>query len=169
MKLNIGGNLREDGWKIMNIQPGDHVDFVGSITDLSQFADGSFDTVYASHVLEHVHQREVLDTLIGVRRILKPEGELLVAVPDLDILCHLFINPLASVEVKWKTLRMIIGGQVDQFDYHYVGFNEEMLFDFLERAGFSQAYRVESFGFFNDTSELKPYGFTVSLNVIARK
>lgn len=169
MNLHIGGKQRKDGWRILNIQPGEHVDFVGDISDLSQFGDESFQKVYGSHVLEHVRQTDVLNTLTGIRRILKPGGQFLVSVPDWDILCHLFISPLASPDVKWHALRMMLGGQVDAYDYHYVGFNQVILYDFLRKAGFTNAVRVESFDIFNDTSDFKPYGFPISLNVIATR
>ena len=39
MKLHIGGQTTKDGWKILNIQKKDGVDFVGDLTDLSQFSD----------------------------------------------------------------------------------------------------------------------------------
>ena len=45
-------------------------------------------------------------------------------------------------EVKWHALRMMLGGQVDEYDYHYVGFNQQILYDFLKQAGFSDAVRV---------------------------
>lgn len=72
-------------------------------------------------------------------------------------------------EVKWHALRMMLGGQVDEYDYHYVGFNQQILYDFLKQAGFSDAVRVDSFGIFSDTSDFKPYGFPISLNVIATR
>ena len=60
MKLHIGGMEKKEGWKILNIQKNDgkekDVDFVGDISDLSQFDDGSIEEVYASHTLEHVPQ-----------------------------------------------------------------------------------------------------------------
>ena len=169
MNLHIGGKQRKDGWQVLNIQPGEHVDFVGDISDLSQFKIESFEKVYGSHVLEHVRQNDVLKTLTDIRRILKPEGQFLVSVPDWDILCHLFISPWASPDIKWHAIRMMLGGQVDHYDYHYVGFNQTILYDFLRKAGFSNAVRVESFGIFNDTSNFKPYGFPISLNVIATR
>ena len=39
MKLHIGGQTTKDGWKILNIQKKDGVDFVGDLSDLSQFSD----------------------------------------------------------------------------------------------------------------------------------
>lgn len=167
MNLHIGGKEAKEGWKLLNIQAGEGVDFVGDISDLGQFADASCDKVYASHVLEHVRQNDVLPTLKGIRRILKTDGQFLVSVPDLDILCHLFINPTAPLDVKWQTLRMMMGGQTDAHDYHYVGFNQPILFDFLKKAGFARAVRVESLGLFKDTSEHRPFGLPISLNVIA--
>ena len=37
MKLHIGGKEIKEGWKILNIQKNKGVDFVGDISDLSQF------------------------------------------------------------------------------------------------------------------------------------
>jgi len=50
MKLHIGGEQKKDGWKILNIQKKNNVDFIGNITDLSQFEDSSIEEIYASHV-----------------------------------------------------------------------------------------------------------------------
>ena len=62
-RLHIGGKQVKDGWKILNIQPGESVDYVGDIRDLRQFPDGMFDVVYGSHVLEHISQTEMVSTL----------------------------------------------------------------------------------------------------------
>ena len=71
MKLHIGGKEVKPGWKILNVQQFPGVDFVGDICDLGQFADGSIDEVYASHVLEHVAIPAMQPTLSGVCRITK--------------------------------------------------------------------------------------------------
>ncbi len=167
--LHIGGKEKKEGWKVLNIQPGPYVDYLGDISNLDQFDNESFDKVYASHVLEHVRQKDVQKTLNGIRRVLKPDGQFLVSVPDWDILCHLFISPLAPPDLKWHTLRMMMGGQIDEYDFHYVGFNQQILYGFLKEAGFSNAVRVDSFGLFSDTSDYKPYGFPISLNVVATR
>jgi len=99
MKLHIGGESEKEGWKILNIQHKKGVDFIGTITDLSQFDEESVEEVYASHVFEHVLQRDVINTLKGIQRILKPKGKLYISVPDLDILCRIFIDPKAPKEV----------------------------------------------------------------------
>ena len=107
MKLHIGGQTTKEGWKILNIQKKDGVDFVGDLTDLSQFSDNSVEEVYASHVLEHVGQKKVLDTLKGVNRILNKGGKFYISVPDMDVLCKIFIDEKAGAKVKFHTMRVL--------------------------------------------------------------
>ena len=59
MKLHIGGKEKKEGWSILNIQKNNNIDFVGDISDLSQFEDNSIDEIYASHVVEHVNQKNI--------------------------------------------------------------------------------------------------------------
>ena len=59
MKLHIGGKEIKEGWSILNIQKNDGVDFIGDISDLSQFEDNSIDEIYASHVVEHINQKNI--------------------------------------------------------------------------------------------------------------
>lgn len=169
MKLHIGGEESKDGWKILNISQKPGVDFIGDISNLSMFENDSASEIYVSHVLEHVKQARVLDTLKEIKRVLKPAGKFYISVPDLDILCHAFISPITPPEVKFHFMVMMFGGQADDHDFHFFGWNQLFLFNFLKEAGFSDANRVESFGLFNDTSDYRPYGFPISLNVIAIK
>lgn len=169
MKLHIGGEQIKEGWKILNAQRKPGVDFIGDISNLSQFGADSIEEVYASHVLEHISQEKALPTIQGIQRILKPGGVLYVSVPDMDILAHTFINPIVSSDLKFHVMRMMFGGQIDEFDYHYFGWNESFLTHYLNQAGFKEIKRVESFGIFSDTSDYKPYGFPISLNLIAIK
>jgi len=169
MKLHIGGKQIKDGWKILNIQKNDGVDFVGSISDLSQFDDNSIEEIYASHVVEHVDQKNIKKTLEGIYRVLKNDGKFYISVPDLDVLCRIFIDNKAPAKVKFHVMRMMFGGQTDEFDYHYFGWNYEFLNSYLIEAGFKKNERVKSFNLFNDTSDYAPYGPPISLNVIAYK
>jgi len=169
MKLHIGGEQVKAGWKILNISDKPGVDYIGDIGNLSQFTDNSFEEIYASHVVEHVPQAKVLGMFQGIHRILKSGGKFYISVPDLDVLCHTFINPCASQDIKFHVMRMMFGGQIDDHDYHFFGWNQTFLYDFLGKASFAQAGRVETFGIFNDTSNYRPYGALISLNVIAVK
>jgi len=169
MKLHIGGKEIKEGWKILNIQKNEGVDFVGDISDLSQFSDDSIDEIYASHVFEHIHLKKVQTTLSGIYRVLKTSGKFYVSVPDVDVLFHSFRSPQADKKIKIHIMRMIFGGQIDDNDFHYFGWDFELLKDSLEEAKFSKIEKVQSFNLFDDTSEYKPYGFPISLNVIAYK
>ncbi len=55
---------------------------VGDCTDLSQFADNEFATVLASNFFEHLTWDQLPDTLEQVRRVLRPDGRLLVIQPN---------------------------------------------------------------------------------------
>lgn len=167
IQLHIGGKESKEGWKILNALPGANVDFIGDIRDLSQFKDACCRSIYASHVLEHVGQCDMLSTLKGLRRLLIPKGELMISVPDLDTLCTLFMNKELPLQSRYHVMRMMFGGQIDDFDFHYIGLNLEILLNYLEPAGFASAKRVQNFGLFNDTSSYEPYGVPISLNVIA--
>ena len=92
MKLHIGGKEKKEGWSILNIQKNDGVDYVGDISDLSQFEDYSIEEIYASLVVEHVSQKDISKTLKGIHRVLKDDGKFYVSVPDLDILCLSLIH-----------------------------------------------------------------------------
>ena len=169
MKLHIGGEEKKEGWKILNVQKKNDVDFIGDITDLGQFEDNSIEEIYASHVVEHVAQKKVETTLKGIHRVLKDSGKFYVSVPDMDILCKIYLDPKAPIKVKFHTMRMMFGGQVDDFDFHYFGWNFQFMNEFLLKAGFKKIERVKSFSLFNDTSDFAPYGPPISLNIIAYK
>jgi predicted SAM-dependent methyltransferase len=170
LRLHVGGETPKPGWKILNIQPGPHVDFTGTCTDLSRFGSGTVETIYASHVLEHLsYVDELLAALKEFRRVLRSGGLLQVSVPDFEALCRLFLDTRLDASMRFHVMRIIFGGQMDPYDVHKVGLTEEFLADFLTTAGFRDISRVEGFGLFEDTSTLALGGIPVSLNVQAVK
>src|SRR5262245_348763 len=170
IRLHIGGQVAKPGWKILNVQPGPAVDYVGSCTDLSAFADASVEEVYGSHVFEHLdYASELPDTLAQIHRILVPGGRLHISVPDLEVLCRLLVDGRLPLQDRFLVMRMMFGGQTDPFDYHKVGLTWEFLCSFLTRAGFHSASRIPEHGLFNDTSSMRFYGQLISLNVRADK
>jgi len=170
LRLHIGGKEPKHGWKILNIQPGPHVDFVGDCTDLGDFEDGVAQAIYASHVLEHLgYQEELPRALKEFHRVLAPGGELMISVPDLHRLCQLFLRKDATPEFRFHVMRIMFGGQIDAHDFHRTGLTEEFLGGFLRRAGFASIRRVEKFDLFEDASGLVLAGVPISLNVLAGK
>jgi predicted SAM-dependent methyltransferase len=170
LRLHIGGWQAMPGWKILNVQAGPGVDYVGDCSDLSRFADGSVDEIYASHVLEHLGYIEKLPrALAEFHRVLKPGAAARISVPDFETLCRMFVDPRYSAEQRLHIMRMAFGGQVDADDFHHVGLSFDILRDFLRASGFSRVERVASFGLFEDTSMFRFAGVPISLNVVAYK
>ncbi len=169
-KLHIGGKESKKGWKILNAIKSPNVDYLGDVRDLSQFNNNEFDIIYASHIMEHLgYQRDLPNVLNNLYRILKKGGKLFIGVPDLDTLCRLFVHDQSGPEEQYEIMRMMFGGQTDEYDFHFVGLNAVFLHHFLNDAGFNDVYRVPEFNIFNDTSSLRFGGILISLNVIAIK
>ena len=55
--------------------------FLGSLPDLSQFAESEFDGVLCSAVMMHLPEEELFDAVYALRRVLRPGGTFLVSVP----------------------------------------------------------------------------------------
>jgi predicted SAM-dependent methyltransferase len=169
-RLHIGGETRHDGWEVLNINPAPHVDHVFDASDLSAFSDNTFTEIYASHVVEHFDYIDVLPaTLQEWLRVLKPGGRVLISVPDMDVLCWLFLSKLINMNDRFRLMRTMFGGHTDKHDYHVVGLNLDFLTYFLGQAGYVKIRRVNDFGLFEDTSSQRFIDIPISLNVIAEK
>jgi predicted SAM-dependent methyltransferase len=90
-------------------------------------------------------------------------------VPDLEVLCKLFLRPDLNTTQRFDVMRMIFGGQVDEYDFHQIGLSADFMMDFFRLTGFSSFKRVASFGLFSDNSTYEAYGVPMSLNFIAYK
>ncbi len=172
IRLHIGGQEYHQDWKIFDALPREEVDFIGNAKDLSQFADNSIAAIYTSHVLEHFHyllDDELSSTLKEWHRVLEPGGELMVSVPNLKVICSLYVDPHTPANDRYHLMRMIFGGQLDEYDVHKVGFDQDILGMYLQNAGFRDLQVVSEFGLFNDCSSLLFGGVPISLNMIAKK
>ncbi len=172
MRLHIGGKQAHPEWKIFDIEPRPEVDFVGDAGDLSQFENNSIECIYASHVLEHFHyylHDALLLTLAEWYRVLKPNGQLLVSVPDLKVLCWLYNEPNLTFDDRMYLMRVIFGGQLDEHDVHYAGLDFDLMTHYLQEVGFREWRQVEKFDLFQDSSLQQFHGRYISLNMVIIK
>ncbi len=168
INLHIGGVEPRPGWLILNLSPGPNVDVCGSCIDLRMFDDNSVQTVYASHVLEHLgYQEELPRALREIRRVLRAQGRLLLGVPDLEVLGKMIAHPQLPVAQRIHVMRMIYGGQMDDHDFHKTGFTWDILQSLLLDCGYRSVRRVRELGVFRDTSSGIFCGHPISLNAIA--
>lgn len=172
MKLHLGGKHPHPDWKILDIEPRPEVDFVGDAADLSQFADDSIEMIYASHILEHFHyylNYELPFVLAEWHRVLIPEGKLLISVPDLYTLSWLYCRPNLSPADRFNIMRIMFGGQTNEYDVHKAGFDADILATYLTEAGFREIQTSDEFNLFPDCSGTRLFGHLISLNMVATK
>lgn len=132
MKLNLGGGLQKiPGFTNVDRQLGQEA------FPLPAYADGSVDEIRASHILEHFGHREVPEVLKEWVRVLKPGGEIRIAVPDLDwLIQHRESNqPIESY---------LMGGQTNDDDFHRSVYTERKLRDLMRYVGLTDITRWTS-------------------------
>lgn len=75
--------------------------------------DNKYDIVYANHILEHFYKEETLSVLKEWLRILKPQGRLIIIVPDTEWALKSLSGPNDSIAKD-----VLYGGRHNPYDYH---------------------------------------------------
>lgn len=82
-KLEIGpGFERIPGFETVNVVWGRNVDYVADASRLLPFSDGTFDLVYASHILEHIPWYLLKPVIKEWNRIIASDGFIEIWVPN---------------------------------------------------------------------------------------
>ena len=142
-----------DSWREirLDIDPGVQPDIVGSIVDLPGIADNAYDAVFSSHNIEHLYPYEVPVALQSFRRVLKRDGHLVLACPDLESVCaHVAAGrlleplynspagPVAALDILYGYRAAIHANSV--YMAHRCGFIASALRDALHGAGFGMVW-----------------------------
>jgi len=142
MKLHLGcGKKYIDGFKHVDLQDFEHIDYKTSADNLYFAKDNSVELIYASHILEHFGRHEYKKVLKEWYRVLKPNGILRIAVPDFEAVVNYYNTKEKDLS---KLLGLLVGGQkMGQFDYHKMVFDELLLTSALREVGFKKIYRYD--------------------------
>lgn len=130
--LNIGcGNHFHGDWINLDLISDNLHVIPHDVTCGLPFADGYFDSVYHSHVLEHLHPDDGVKLLNECFRVLKPGGIARIVVPDLERIAKLYLemhdrawrgDQQAKTDYDWMKLELLdqlvrdqSGGQMGQY------------------------------------------------------
>jgi Methyltransferase domain len=104
--LNLGCGARfHPDWVNLDIQPVAPEIIKWDLHGELPFPEKSFDAVYHSHVLEHFSRADGLRLLQSCRRVLRQNGILRVAVPDLERIARAYLQAMEGClagDETWK-------------------------------------------------------------------
>ena len=138
LRLNLGsGDNPIEGWENIDRKDGTEVFPItvkGGIACAEQYPceleDGVVDEIRASHILEHFPQAEVFEVLKHWVAKLKTDGVIKIAVPDMRKICEGYIEGK-----DFNVGGVLMGGQVDENDYHKSVFDQASLAKLMAAAG----------------------------------
>jgi predicted SAM-dependent methyltransferase len=136
MKLNIGSyDVKKDGWTNVDIDPAAKPDVIASATELP-YGDGVVEEIYCGHMLEHLDKYEARKALNEFWRVLAPNGQLHIVVPDIMRGAEMYA--LRKIDMSWME-RIAFGGiEEREAQAHKQLYCEDKLKTDLTNAGFSQ-------------------------------
>lgn len=176
MKLHLGcGSKHIDGFINIDARELPEVDEIDDVKTLVKFDKESINLIYASHILEHITRLEYTNVLSRWYDLLKKDGILRIAVPDIEKVFEHY-----SINKDLRSLRGFLwGGQSYGFNYHYCGWDFKTLCEDLESVGFKDIriynWRETEHSHIDDFSQCylphmdKDNGMLMSLNIEAKK
>ncbi|MCJ2134015.1 class I SAM-dependent methyltransferase [Methylobacterium sp. J-026] len=160
--LKLHPAFRTGGWHEvrLDIDARLNPDLVGSVFDMRALVpDASFDAIWSSHNVEHLHTHEVLPAFRELRRVLKPDGFALITCPDLQAIASLVLEgkaeatiytapagPISTLDMLYGHSQSIASGGV--YMAHNTGFTADRMARVCLDAGFAEV-RTTKGGFFD--------------------
>jgi len=127
--------MNAPGFINVDATPFSHIHYVGGVDDLGMFPNKSADLIYASHVLEHITHKNLVNVLREWYRVLKEGGVLRLAVPDLDKIIDIY--KVAGNDIQ-SIVNPLMGGQDYDYNFHQSIFNDKYLRQLLRSVGFKK-------------------------------
>lgn len=172
MKLHLGcGTKHLEGYTNIDIRYLPGVDEVNNIRFLRNYKENSVDEIYACHVLEHFGRWEYKEVLKRWFEILKPGGQLRLAIPNFSAICSYYVK---TGDLK-ALIGLLYGGQDYDENYHYITFDYHTLSNDLREIGYktidtwnTEIYPVDDFSK-SYLPHMDKNGILMSLNILAIK
>ena len=143
-----------DNWKEIRFDIDEKVnpDIVGTLLDMTQVETGSVDAIFSSHNIEHIFPHEVSIALKEFYRVLKDDGMVVLACPDLQSVCEAVVNDklleplyetshgdkIAPIDILYGWRTPIAEG--NEYMAHKGGFTYSVLNGAFLEAGFKMNY-----------------------------
>ena len=123
------------------------------MTDMSAVASQSVDAVFSSHNIEHLYPHEVPIALAEFKRVLKPDGFVLITCPDLQSVCARVANdqltepayvsgmgPISPLDILYGHRTSMQAGNL--YMAHRCGFTGKVLAGTFSQSGFHSSVKI---------------------------
>jgi len=145
LELGSGPKRGRNGWTTVDMAL---ADITHDLKKGIPLPDNSVNAIYSSHFLEHLTYAEILQHLSECRRVLRPGGQILSAVPSARLFIDAYINrsKIAGFPGFDPAYNYDSGSPLDLVNYiaymggqHHYMFDEENLVNILRKVGFVNA------------------------------
>ena len=152
--LNIGcGNHFDSSWTNIDFKKTRDGVIAYNLLKGIPFPDNSFELVYHSHVLEHFSKKDGINLMKECYRVLKPNGIIRVAIPDLEQITRNYLRLLEAgmaspnnaeieadynwilIEMYDQTIRNKSGGMMAEYLFQPTLTNEDFVFKRIGEEG----------------------------------
>lgn len=134
-------------------------DILCSVVDMQGVVpDASVDAIWSSHNIEHLHDHEVPLALAEYRRVLKPDGFLLLRCPDIESVAQAILKigldavayvspagPITPLDMLYGHRASIAAGSAHM--RHHTGFTDVRFGQLLLEAGFASVHTLRDGGY----------------------
>ncbi|MFZ5773993.1 MAG: tetratricopeptide repeat protein [Thermodesulfobacteriota bacterium] len=147
-KTTPGFNTPEWRELRLDINPNVKPDIVASMLEMGEVPDASVDAIFSSHNIEHLYPHEVPRAIKEFVRVLKSDGFLVLACPDLQSVCALIAEdklldpvymspagPITPLDILYGYRSSMERGNL--YMAHRCGFTRKELHSMLQQSGFA--------------------------------
>lgn len=158
--LNVGSGPRGsglrprallvEGWEEIRVDadPAVEPDVLAPAHELAPVASESVDVVFSSHCIEHLYLDQAVPALQEWRRVLKPDGWLLLVCPDLQAAAEMVVQDrlfdeayggVRPFDIIFSDQRLVAKGRAEghSFMEHKSGYTLSSLQSLMNRAGYA--------------------------------